>query len=204
MPSTTTRVRLLALAAIAAVTFPVSVAAHADLDVPTPADGATVEGTPVEILGTFTQRINPAGSSLVLRDAANAVVARGGVDPDDDRRMVITDTPQLAPGDYVVQWTTTSAEDDELDRDSWTFTVTAAATPAPTPTPEPSAGPSASASATPEPSRQVTPTPSGPATPQDPAASNADVLLPIIAGLAIVLIAAGFLLARRGRPSGPA
>jgi len=201
-----TRERFLALFAVAVVLllFPVAVAAHADLDVPTPADGATVEGTPAEIFGTFTQAMVPDGSSLVLRDPANAVVARGGVDPDDDHRMVITDVPELAPGDYLVQWTTLSAEDDELDRDTWTFTVTVAATPPPTSTPEPSAVPSSSPSATPEPSAAASPTPSGSGSPQDPAASSVDVVLPIIAGLAIVLIAAGYLVSRRGRPPGRA
>jgi methionine-rich copper-binding protein CopC len=206
MTHSTTRARSVVLAAVAALLllFPVAVAAHADLDVPTPADGATVEGTPAEIFGTFTQAIAPDGSSLVLRDPANAVVARGGVDPDDDHRMVITDVPELAPGDYLVQWTTISAEDDELDRDTWTFTVTEAATPPPTSTPEPSAVPTTSPSATEEPSPEVSPTPSGSAAPQDPAASSADVVLPIILGLAIVLIAAGYLVSRRGRPPGRA
>jgi methionine-rich copper-binding protein CopC len=206
MTHSTTRARSVVLAAVAALLllFPVTVAAHADLDVPTPADGATVEGTPAEIFGTFTQAMAPDGSSLVLRDPANAVVARGGVDPDDDHRMVITDVPELAPGDYLVQWTTISAEDDELDRDTWTFTVTEAATPPPTSTPEPSAVPSTSPSATPEPSHEVSTTPSGSAVPQDPTASSADVVLPIILGLAIVLIAAGYLVSRRGRPPGRA
>ncbi len=207
MTRRTTSRRFSALAAVAALflLLPGSVAAHAELAVPTPADDTTVEGTPAEIFGTFTQAIKRDGSSLVLRDAANQVVARGGVDPDDDHRMVITDLPDLAPGAYVVQWATNSAEDGELARDTWSFTVIAAATPAPTPTTEPSATASASASSTPEPSPEVTATPSGSVTPPPgPTASSGEALLPIIAALAIVLVGAGYLLSRRGRPSGPA
>jgi methionine-rich copper-binding protein CopC len=206
MTTRSTRVRSLAFLATAAVflLLPAAVAAHAELDVATPADGATVEGQPAEVAGTYTQEVNPDGSSLVLRDAANAVVARGGVDPDDDHRMVITDLPDLAPGEYLVQSVTISAEDDELDRATWSFTVEAAPTPEPTPTPAPTVAPSATptASPTPEPTPSISPTPSGP--PQDPTGSTADVVLPIIAGLAIVLVAAGLLLSRRNRPSGHA
>ena len=198
-------------AAASLLIMPASVAGHADLDVPTPADGATIESTPDEIFGTFTQAINPEGSSLVLRDAVDAVIARGGVDPEDSHRMVIADVPDLAPGDYLVQWTTISSEDGELDRDTWSFKVTAEPTPAPTPTSvapsapsAPSAALTASPSPDPEPSATASAAPSVTlAPPQDSAASGADVVLPIIAGLAIVLVAAGLLLSRR-RPSGPA
>ena len=195
-------------AAASLLIMPASVAGHADLDVPTPADGATIESTPDEIFGTFTQAINPEGSSLVLRDAVDAVIARGGVDPEDSHRMVIADVPDLAPGDYLVQWTTISSEDGELDRDTWSFKVTAEPTLAPTPTPVPTSAPSAALTASPSPDPEPSATASAApsvtlAPPQDSAASGADVVLPIIAGLAIVLVAAGLLLSRR-RPSGPA
>jgi hypothetical protein len=119
--------------------------------------------------------------------------------------MVITDLPELAPGTYQVQWTTVSAEDGELARGTWSFTVAIAVktpgTPAPTATASPSA--TATASATPEPT--VAPSPSASPAPTDPtSAAGSDVILPIIAALAIVLIGAGALLSRRGRPSGGA
>jgi methionine-rich copper-binding protein CopC len=203
MKTGSTLARVLMFAAMTAILLliPVSVAAHAELDVPTPKDGATVEGSPPEVSGTYVQKINPDGSSMVLRDSGNKVVARGGPDPDDVKRMAITDLPELAPGKYTVQWTTVSAEDGELARGTWSFTVVA---PVETPTPTPTATASASAAATasPTPAPTVAPTPSpSPAPTGQGNASGSDVILPIIAGLALVLAAAWFLLSRRGRPS---
>ena len=186
--------------------LPATAAAHAELDVPTPKDGATVEGSPPEVSGTFTQEINPDGSSLVLRDTDNAVVARGGPDPDDVKRMAITDLPELAPGTYEVQWTTISAEDDELARGTWSFTVEAAPSVAPSTEPTATASPSAAAtaSATPEPTAPPSPSAS-PAPTDQTGGSGSDVVLPIILALAVVLLAAGYLLSRRRGPtdSGP-
>ncbi len=181
---------------------PATVAAHAELDVPTPKDGATVEGTPPEVSGTFIQNINPDGSSLVLRDTNDKVAARGGPDPNDVKRMVITDLPELALGTYTVQWTTVSAEDGELARGTWSFTVAVAlktpGTPAPTATPSASAA--TTASATPAPTVTSAPPPS-PAPTDQGNTSDSDVILPIIVALALVLVAGWFLLSRRGRPS---
>lgn len=179
---------------------PTAVAAHAALDIATPADGASVEGSPPEVAGTYTQDLVADGSSLQLRDATGTVIATGGVDPADARRMGITDLPALAPGEYEVRSTTLSAEDGEVDRATWTFTVTAAPTPAPTATPTATAEPTTAPSPEPTaaPSADPAPTPTNHEVPTG--ASDSDVIVPIIAGLAIVLIAGVVLLSRRGRP----
>jgi methionine-rich copper-binding protein CopC len=204
MTTRSTQARVLALAAIAAflLLFPTIAAAHAELDVPTPKDGATVEGSPDEVSGTFTQKINPDGSSLVLRDTNNAVVARGGPDPDDDKRMVISDLPELAIGSYEVQWTTVSAEDGELARGTWSFTVAAALKTPGTPAPTATAAPTAAATPSATPEATAAPTPAATPAPTDQTGAGSDVVLPIIVALAIVLVAAALLLSRRGRPSG--
>lgn len=193
-----------ALLALLALLVPPAVVAHAALDTPTPADGATVEGTPAEVAGTYTQTLDTAGSSIQLRDAAGTVIATGGVDPADDHRLVITDIPPLAPGEYEVRSTTLSAEDGEIDRPTWTFTVTAAPTPSPTPAPTANPEPTVEPTSAPSPDPTTAPTATAAPTPSDhedpTGASDADAILPIIAGLAIVLIAGVVLLGRRGRP----
>ena len=196
--------------------LPGVVVAHAALDVPTPADGAILEGSPPVIKGTFTQDMDPETSSLDLRNAAGDVLADGGVAADDPRRMVIEGVPELAPGEYEVRWTTLSTEDGEVERGTWSFTVTAAATAVPTlrqaPTALPSVAPTTARTSDPTP-------PSSPATSDMPArtdtptqtpipssggaeSASGDVLLPIVAALALVLVAAGLLVTRRGRGAG--
>lgn len=201
---------LLALAL--ALMAPAVATAHAELLSTDPADGATVEGSPTEISATFNEALSAEGSGLSLRDAAGQRIAVGDVDPDDEERLVITDVPDLAPGEYEARWTARS-DDGHLERGTWTFTVVAPATPtpAPTPTPSPSATARASATAsaapaspsaapaTPSAAASASPTPAPSPDPNAAGGGGGDVLLPILAGLAIVAIAGGILLSRRGR-----
>jgi hypothetical protein len=189
--------------------LPATALGHAELSRSRPEDGATVEGAPDEIVGRFTQDIDPDGSSMLLRDPAGTTIAEGALDPENDRRMVIGNVPDLAPGEYTVRWTTNSAEDGEIARGTWSFTVVAAPTAAPTATPTPSATATAVASATPVATEAPTPTAASSPTPEPTpppsgASGGGDVVLPIIAGLAIVAVAGGYLLTRRGRGSGSA
>ncbi len=192
---------LTTLTAALLVLFPATVAAHAELVEATPADEATVEGTPEEISARFSEPLETDGSTFSLRNAAGERLAVGRIDPDDATRLIIDPVPDLAPGGYEVRWRAASS-DGHAENDTWTFTVTPAPTPAPTAdaTPGSTASAEPTPSATPEPT--AVPSPSASPGPTDPAgAGDGDVILPIIAALAIVLIAAGFLLTRRGRPS---
>ena len=114
---------LVLVAALAALLVPGLVLAHAELDTPTPADKSTVTTPVTEVSGTFIQRMKADGSTLVVKLVGGGTVAEGGVDPADDKRMVATPTSPLGSGSYQVEWTTNSAEDNEVARGTWTFTV---------------------------------------------------------------------------------
>jgi copper resistance protein C len=181
-------------------------AAHAELLETTPADGATVVGTPEELVAVFDDELVVEESSLSIRNAQSERLAVGSVDPDEPTHLLISDVPELAIGTYEMRWTAGTA-DGHVERGTWTFTVAQATktpgTPAPTETESPSAA--ATASVAPTPSATPAPTPSASAAPTDPTGTaGSDVILPIIAALAIVLIGAGALLSRRSRPSGGA
>ena len=180
-------------------------AAHAEVKVATPADGATVTEPVAEISATYTEDLAGDGSSLRVTDATGATVARGGVDPNDDRRMVATPAAPLASGTYTVA-STAKATDGHIERTKWTFTVDIPPTPAPTPVPSdaptsaPTAAPSPSASPSPVAPPSATP---GPSPDGAPTASGSDVILPIIIALALVAVAGALLLGRRGRTAPP-
>ena len=181
--------------------LPTAVAAHAELLETTPADGATVVGTPEELVAVFDDELVVDESSLSIRNAQGERLAVGGVDPNEPTHLLIADVPELAVGTYEMRWTA-GTDDGHVERGTWRFTVAqASATPEPTETASPSAAATATASATLAPSATPAPTPSASAAPTDPTgAAGNDVILPIIAALAIVLIAAAALLSRRSRP----
>lgn len=181
--------------------LPTVASADSDLDVPVPADGATVGGSPASVEATFTQRLQHDGSSLQLRDASGALVASGGV-TDDPKTMRIDPLPELTPGTYEVRWTTLSAEDPHLQRGTWTFTVTAPPAPAPTPEPVATSAPSEAPTAAPTPIASPAPTPVPSPIDEEPGATDGDALLPIVGGLALVVVGGAVLLTRRGRTTG--
>ena len=190
------------LAVFALLAMPALVAAHAELERSTPADGETVQGSPRVIRGFFTEELAD-GSEMALLDATGTTIATGTIDPANRTRMRI-DPPELEPGDYEVQWKT-FADDGHLETGTFTFTVSAPITPPPSEPPTPSSPVSAppSASAPPTPSAAVQPSPTeGDATPPADTAGTSDVLFPIIAAVVIVAALGGYLLMRR-RPAQP-
>ena len=202
--------RLFALLAAVAlfVIFPATVAAHAELVRAIPADGDTVT-EPVTILSARYSEDLTGNSNLQVLDATGATVATAGIDPENPRRMIARPDPPLTDGTYTVESTTVSAADGDIDRTTWTFTVTVPATPSPILTPaESPSEPPASESPTPEATASPSPTPAATPTaspdPGAPTSNTGDVILPIVAALAIVAVGAGFLLSRnRGRGTGP-
>jgi methionine-rich copper-binding protein CopC len=191
---------------IGSMLLPAGVLAHAELEATVPADAAAVEGSPIEISATFSEALAIDGSSLTLRDASGGELATGGLDPADQARLLIDPVPELAPGDYEVQWAA-ATDDGHLERGTWTFSVTAAPTPSSSPAPSPTAAPSATATDAPSPTSTAALSPTVAPSPSPDGGSSAgdtsDVILPIIIALALVAIVGGFLLTRRGRGTPP-
>lgn len=160
----------------------------------TPGPGDIVEGSPAKLVATFNQDLDPSRGSLggPRRVGLDRRPWRGA-----RRRAtrVPPRLPELAPGEYEVRWTSFSAEDGELARDSYAFTVVATPSPSPSPSPAPSVLPSPSptpAVATPSPSPSASPSP------DDTAASGDGViLLPILAASLIVGAIGVWLIRRR-------
>ena len=174
--------------------------AHAALESATPGPGDEVAGSPDELVLQFSQDLDPSRTSIELRDAAGARMARGGALGEGPREFRLS-VPELAPGEYEVRWTSFSAEDGELARDAYTFTVVAAASPSPSPTA--SATAALSPSATPAPTLATT-TPAAPSPSTVPtggeASQSADpegVLVPIVAALLVIAGIALWLARRR-------
>jgi methionine-rich copper-binding protein CopC len=189
-----TRYRHVALTAAVLVllALPSAVAGHSEFVSGTPKNGATVQPGPIDIVGTYSEALEP-NSSMQLRDASGKVIARGAV----DGKTMRIGLERIEPGEYEVRWVSVAADGDILRSTDnpdwkWEFTV-AAASPSP-----PSAAPSPSAPASASPSAVVTPAPSASAPPgTTTGSSSGDVLLPIVAALVVVALLGGLLLRRR-------
>ena len=188
------------IATFVILAVPGSALAHAELQRSIPDNGETVTDPVTVVTGTYSQDL-AANSKLLVKDASGATVATGTVDPGNVRRMVARPDAPLGNGTYGVQSTSVSADDGDIERVQWTFTVAVAASPSPTEVPSVSAGtssPEATQSVVPSASATEAPSPS-PA-PGDSTSDSSNVILPIIAALAIVAIGGVYLLNRnRGR-----
>jgi methionine-rich copper-binding protein CopC len=193
---------LAALLLVVAVAAPAL--AHSELDTADPEDGAILDTPPTVVTLTFTEGLDASKSSIRVLGPDGATEVAEARPARDGARRITADDLVLAPGEYVVRWTA-AAEDGHIERGRVTFTVVeptpAPATPSPTPSPTGTAAASPSATPSPTPTPPVeTPAPSPSPVPgdQSPAASSTDVLLPIVAALALVGVV-GFLVLRRNR-----
>jgi methionine-rich copper-binding protein CopC len=187
---------ILLISVVFGLTVPAVVLAHAELVRAIPADGSTVTEPVTVISGRYSESLVGDSNLRVLADDGS-VVATGTPDPNDRNRMIARPEPPLTFGHFTVKSTAFSA-DGHLERAEWAFTVAATATP--TPTAQSSEPASSEPSDTPEPTASATasPTPASPA-PGSSTGSGNDVILPIIAALAIITIGAGLLLSRGRR-----
>jgi copper resistance protein C len=195
--STGLRAALLVVGAFIALALPLGASAHAEFVSSIPADKSTVSGTPAEIVLTFSDHLDPKKSSIILLDSSSSQVAKGGVDPADDKVMRLT-PPTLQPGAYEIDWTSVALDGDLL-RGKVGFTVTA---PTPSPTATPTATPSAAASASAPASDTPTSSPGASPPPTTTTASGADVILPVLVAIVLIAVLGAWLLRGRMRGAG--
>lgn len=184
---------------LAVFTAPLVALAHAELETASPPDGAVLDSPPTEIVLTFTEALDPVKSHMELIGPDGTQAAAGVVDSANDKSMRI-DPPELPPGAYEIRSTAFAAHDGALKRESLTFTITA---PSPTPTAPPTPAPSASATPSQSSSAPPSPSPSpAPSAGGSTSASGADVLVPILAALIVVVLLGAMLLRGRSRGGG--
>lgn len=175
------------------------VLAHAALVSAVPGPDEEVAGSPDELVIRFSQDLDPSRTSIEVLDGSGARVARGGELGSGPREFRLA-LPDLTPGEYEVRWTSFSAEDGELARDTYSFAVVAAPSPSATavvtPTPAASALPTATSTVSPSPS--ASPSRNADVTDGDTAGDGgASVIVPILAALLVIGGIAVRLLRRR-------
>ena len=109
-----------ALAAILAATLCAGeAAAHARLIHASPRVGATLTQAPGELRLSFSEKIDPAGSAVVLiaPDGARAALGALRLDARDPHVVVAPVPVRLAPGRYRVQWTALSVDSHQTQGD---------------------------------------------------------------------------------------
>jgi methionine-rich copper-binding protein CopC len=111
----------LGLAAI--VTFASAALAHAFLDHASPAVGSTVRTAPAAVRIWFTQKLEPAFSTIKVIDAKGNVVASSNKAVDaSDRTLLRLPVPPLPAGTYRVVWRVLSV-DTHVSEGDFTFDI---------------------------------------------------------------------------------
>jgi methionine-rich copper-binding protein CopC len=187
MKASTRHVALIS-ALLVLLACPVTALGHAELVTASPADGATVDAGPIDIVGTYSEEIGPK-SHMELLDASGDVVARGAI----DGKTLRIGLERLQPGEFQVRWTTVTTDDNGIERGNWSFTVEAAS-----PSPSTAVSPSTLPSTEPSSSIPASAAPSPSAPPSTPTGTSTnDALLPIVAALIAVALLGALLLRRR-------
>jgi methionine-rich copper-binding protein CopC len=111
---------IVAIVAVAAV-LPPPASAHAFLDRAVPAVGSAVHLAPTEVRLWFTQKLEPAFSSVRVLDRNGSRVDRGDARVDAaDATVLRVSLPALAPGAYRVIWRVLSV-DSHVTEGDFTF-----------------------------------------------------------------------------------
>ncbi len=180
------------------------VQAHAELDRAVPAPDAVVDQIPDRIELWFTQELAEGSTATVAGPDGQRVdnddAAIDLFDP--DRSLLVLSMPaELPPGEYTVEWTSVSGEDDDTDTGSFVFTLS----PAATPIASPQASPAVSASPSVEPTATLVPlTPLEEGEASTPDTRAFVIAIAVGAGAAALIYGFWLLVKPRNRPpSGP-
>ncbi len=156
---------------------------------------------PPSIVITFDDALLPT-SSVALVDGSGMTVTSGSVDPADPHALLAS-MSSLPNGTFEVRWTA-ATDDGHIERGTFTFTVALATPPPATEAPAtPVASPAASEPARATPTALEASSPASAAPTAAPAGSSGDaatlgdVVIPIVAGLAIVGAGLAWFLRRR-------
>jgi copper resistance protein C len=97
--------------------------AHAFLEHAAPAVGSSIRGSPTQLKLWFTQRLEPAFSTVQVLDRAGQRIDKGdaNIDPADASALRVS-LPPLAPGTYRVRWRALSV-DAHVTEGDFTFDV---------------------------------------------------------------------------------
>jgi copper resistance protein C len=90
--------------------MPTFAKAHASLDHASPRVGSTVNPAPKELVLWFTEKIEPALSSIEVRNEQGATVTAGKATVVGDRTQLRVPLKTLPPGSYKVIWRVLSVD----------------------------------------------------------------------------------------------
>jgi methionine-rich copper-binding protein CopC len=97
--------------------------AHPRVVSATPAVGGTVKTAPSEVTIRFNEKLEPAFSSVTIRDSTGKQVDKGNPQVDKaDHRIIRVSLPPLAPGAYKVEWRAVAADTHKVEGD-FTFRI---------------------------------------------------------------------------------
>lgn len=121
------RARLLLLCALALLLPATRARAHGYIVRALPQDRATLERAPARLQYWFSESLEPAFSTLTLRDREGRQVAAGGVDPENPLRMSLTVPADLPDGAWLVELRPAFASDGHVVAETQVFFVGQAA-----------------------------------------------------------------------------
>ena len=97
--------------------------AHAHLVRATPAAGGTVSAAPTEVTLKFSEKVESAFSSVVVKDSAGKQVDKGDAQLDKtDRTLLRVSLQPIVAGVYKVDWRAVSADSHKIEG-NFTFRV---------------------------------------------------------------------------------